>query len=235
MLSRISLLVCTLVMLYASFGFYPRWEKPKDEATLSWDVSGYYWYLPSIFIYKDLKKQHFAKDILEKYQPAGTDFQQAFQHESGNYVMKYSSGMAVMYLPFFAVAHILAEPLGFPPDGFSKPYQFAIQFGGLLVAIIGIWLLARFLRHYFADKVVAIALFLLVVGTNFLNYGAIDTGMTHGWLFTVYVLILINTRLFYNQPEKRMRSAIYLGLLCGLATLVRPTDIITALIPLLWG
>jgi hypothetical protein len=80
---------------------------------------------------------------------------------------------------------------------------------------------------------VAIVLLLLVVGTNYLNYAAIDNGMSHCWLFTVYVFLLLNTYYFYQSFK--LKNAIWIGLLVGLATLTRPTDIISCLIPLLWG
>src|SRR4051812_4871460 len=91
---------CVVLMCYASFFFYPRWQKENTEAAISWDVSGYYWYLPSVFIYKDLKHQSFKDSVLNKYHPTNNDFQQALKLDNGNYAMKYSSGMAFMYLPF---------------------------------------------------------------------------------------------------------------------------------------
>ena len=191
MLSRIAYFVSLLVLCYSSFFFYPKWNKQGVEATISWDVSGYYWYLPAIFIYKDVKKLSFKDSIIAKYAPTGTELQQAMPLDNGNYVMKYSSGMAVMYLPFFVVAHVLAVPLGYPADGFSYPYQLAIQFGGLLVSLLGLWLLRRLLLLYYADRVVAITLFLIACGTNYLNYAAVDSGMSHTWLFTIYVSLLL--------------------------------------------
>jgi hypothetical protein len=147
--------------------------------------------------------------------------------------MKYSSGMALMYLPFFMTAHLLAEPLGYPADGFSLPYQFGIQIGGLLVAFLGLWYFRKLMLRFYSDKVAAISMFLLVFGTNYLNYAAIDSGMAHSWLFTLYVFILLCTIKFYTRPSFKL--AVSIGLLCGLATLTRPTDIISALIPLLWS
>ena len=125
-MSRIAWWGLALLILYVSFGFYPRWTKHGTEATLSYDASGYYWYLPSVFIYHDIKGQHFAKDILQKYQPSGTDFQQAMLTENGNYVLKYSSGLAVMFAPFFLAGHFIAGRLHYPQDGFSPPYQLSI-------------------------------------------------------------------------------------------------------------
>lgn len=234
MASRITYIVSVLVMFVASFWFYPRWKQGGSEAAISCDVSGYYWYLPSVFIYKDLAGQSFKDSILRKYAPTpNMDFQQGVPMENGSYVMKYSSGMAVMYLPFFAAAHALARPLGFDADGFSAPYQFAIQFGGFLISIIGLWYLRKLLLIYYSDVATAISLFLLAIGTNYLNYAAIDCGMSHCWLFTLYTFLLLNTHYFYRQFK--VKYALRIGLLVGLATLTRPTDIISCLIPLLWG
>lgn len=64
---------------------------------------------------------------------------QAFKDEkSGNYIMKYSVGQALQFLPWFTLAHVAAGPLGFPADGFSSPYQYAISWGSLLIALLGI-------------------------------------------------------------------------------------------------
>ena len=171
-LSKYTYVFCTVLMCYASFFFYPRWKNAGTEATISWDVSGYYWYLPSIFIYEDLKHQSFKDNILQKYGPTNMDFQQAVRLQNGDYAMKYSSGMAVMYLPFFSIANALADPLDFQQDGFSPPYQFAIQAGGLLVALLGLWYFRKLLLNFYSDRVVAASMAILVLGTNYLNYSS---------------------------------------------------------------
>lgn len=231
MLSKISYGLCILLVLYASFAFYPSWKCEKDDATISWDAAGYYWYLPSVFIYKDIKHQAFKDSIIHKYQ--GTPYFPGFQSENGNYIIKYTAGMAIMYFPFFITAHILASPLGFPNDGFSAPYQFAVQFGGVLMALLGLWYFRKLLLRFYSDKVVAITLLLLVFGTNYLFYAAIGVGMSHCWLFTIYVFLLLNTCYFYERPS--YKYAVRIGLLIGLATLIRPTEAISIFIPLLWG
>jgi len=96
--SKISLWVsCILLSIIALF-YYPKWNKDTTEATISWDVSGYYWYLPAFFIYNDVKKIEFSNQILEKYRPT-PGLLQAYKHKSENYVMKYSSGQAMVLLP----------------------------------------------------------------------------------------------------------------------------------------
>lgn len=233
--SRIAAFVSGLVLIYTSLIFYPKWKQDNSEATISWDASGYYWYLPSAFIYKDLRNQAFHDSILKKYNPTPyPDFQQAFwHHNSGHYVMKYSSGMAVMELPFFLAGHLAAKAVHAPADGFSRPYQLAIQLGGLLMALLGLWYLRKLLLLFYEDKTVAITLIILTLATNYLNYAAIDAGMSHSWLFTLYLFLLLNTYHFYQKPS--FRYALRIGLLVGMATLTRPTEIISCLIPLLWG
>jgi hypothetical protein len=87
--SFIVYLICVIAVFYTTFIYYPKWKNTGTEATISWDVSGYYYYLPAIFIYNDLKKLGFKDSIEAKYKPAGS-FYQAFLHANGNYVMKYS-------------------------------------------------------------------------------------------------------------------------------------------------
>ncbi len=231
-LSFLAYLICAATLLSAGLLYYPKWNKNQTEATLSWDVSGYYFYLPAIFIYKDLKKVAFRDSIHEKYRPADAPYQ-AFQHSSGHYVMKYACGLAVQYLPFFLVAHALAPRLGYPADGFSRPYQVAISLGSLLVALIGLWLLRRNLLAYFSDTTTAITLLLIVLGTNYLDYAAINGAMTHNYLFTLYAGLTALTMSWYKSPT--LPKAVGIGLLTGLAALTRPTEILVALIPLLWG
>ena len=208
--------------------------KKGPEATLSWDVSGYYMYLPAFFIYRDLKKCHFQREILEKYIPT-PNFQQAFIHEpSGNYVMKYSVGQAMVFSPFFALAHLwaLGDPK-YPPDGFSLPYQFMISIGMLFITAIGLLFLSKSLHYYFDELSVSLTILSLAIGTNYLNYSAIDGAMTHNSLFAIYAILIYLCIQFYRKPSIYLSAGI--GICVGLAALIRPTEIISCLIPLLWG
>src|SRR5690554_4799711 len=115
-------------ILIAAHAYYPKWKQQGIEATLTWDVSGYYMYLPAAFIYKDIKQCRFQDEVLQEYQPT-FDFQQAFKHEpSGNYVFKYPIGQAIQMAPFFAVGHLwAAQSPEYKADGFSFPYQVSIR------------------------------------------------------------------------------------------------------------
>ncbi|MEM1219537.1 MAG: hypothetical protein AAGH79_11515, partial [Bacteroidota bacterium] len=212
---------------------YPKWKKQYTEATISWDVSGYYLYLPALFIYQDLRDLEFFPKIMDTYRPA-TMMGQAFEHESGSYVMKYPLGQAIAYSPWFALGHFYAKnSAAYPADGFSYPYQVAISWGSLLMAFFGLTILRLVLLRFFSDGVTAIVLLSLVLSTNYLNYAAIDFALTHNYLFTYYALLLYAVIRWYEQPT--WGWSILIALCLGLAALTRPTEIIACLIPVLWG
>lgn len=232
--SLVALLICYALMCYTAFSFYPKWNKIGTEATISWDASGYYMYLPALFIYQDIKQCGFKDSILDKYGPT-PDFQQAFIHEkSGNYSMKYAAGQALVLSPFFAIGHLWAtQSTVYPADGFSYPYQITLGVGMFLIALIGLFFLRRLLLVYFKDNTVALVLLLYVFGTNYLNYAAIDQVMTHNSLFSIYAILVWCTIQFYKKRSTRL--VVLISFLAGLATLIRPTEFISILIPILWG
>lgn len=222
---------CSAILLAVTLAF-PRYTRPGTEATLAWDVSGYYLYLPATFIYHDLKQVKFLPDIIKKYQPSFSP-DQAFPIENGNQVMKYSAGMAVLYLPFFAAGHAIAKLTGYPADGFSLPYQAAIHLGGVLAAIFGLWFLRKILLCYFPDRTTGWALLLIALGTNFFNYATFDAANAHCWLFMLLALLVHLSIRWHERPTRR--GAVGIGAVIGLAALVRPTEVIYAIVPLLWG
>lgn len=221
-------------MFYLTFFYYPKWNNGKGtETTISWDVSGYYMYLPAIFIYKDIKECKFKDDILNKYNPT-PDFQQGLKMDNGNYVMKYPIGQAIQYSPFFFIAHWYASNSDlYEPDGFSKPYQFLIAIESFLVALLGLWFLRLILLRYFKDDVVAITILGIVLGSNYLDYATLSGAMTHNNLFTIYTLLVFIVIKFYQKPS--FLYATIIGALVGLATITRATELIALLIPFLWG
>lgn len=230
-LSLYSFRLSALLIVAGAFFYYPKWQQPNTEATISWDVAGYYLYLPAVFIYGDLKQLSFGEEMLAKYHSAPE--LSAFPHPSGNRVIKYSGGQALQFLPWFLAGHAGAKLLGYPADGFSLPYQFAISMGSLLMAMLGLWFLRKTLLRFFSDRATAITLLLIALGTNYLEYTAFHSALTHNWLFTLYAILLYATIRFYEKPSFALAAVI--GILVGWAALTRPTDIISAIIPIAWG
>lgn len=202
---------------------------------LSWDVFGYYLYLPATFIYDDpgLENPEWVDEVMEKYQPSATLYQ-LVDGVDGKKVIKYTSGLALLYSPFFFIAHWLAPALGYPADGFSLPYQLILSLGGILWAILGLIILRKLLIRLFDDRTTAITILLIGFGTNYFQLTAFDgTLLSHNFLFSLYAFLLYTTIRWHERPTHN--RAFQMGLTCGLITLIRPSEIVCLLIPLFWN
>jgi hypothetical protein len=203
---------------------------------LCWDVFGYYLYLPLKFIYHDLGLQDVSivHSILEKYHNSST-FYQAFLGPEGNYVMRYTMGMSILYTPFFFIGHLIATLSHFPADGFSFPYQYSIFFGGIIYSILAILVLSRVLMHFFNERITAILLIIVVFGTNYslhiTMYG--QNANSHNCLFLAYSLILWLTILWHESHK--LKHIVLLAAACGVTILIRPSEVVCLAIPLFWG
>lgn len=202
---------------------------------LSWDVFGYYLYLPAYFIYNDLaiSDLQWLDQLNEQYEFSAHYYQLTLSNSS-THIIKYSMGMAILFAPFFFIAHIIALLFGFPADGLSAPYQYSLLAEGILIAFLGLIYLLKILKTLFPDKVARLATLLIVLGTNYFHL-TIDDGtlLTHNFLFTLYALLVYHTLRYYQEPK--LRSAFIIGCCIGLITIIRPSEAICMLIPLLWS
>ena len=218
----------TLFVVGMNIVFYP-------NNILSWDVFGYYLYLPATFIYHDLglENREVFVSLIEQYNSTSS-FYQVNPTESGLHVMKYSMGMAVFYLPFFLLGWLGAVVFDYPVDGFSEPFQFAIFIGGVIYTLIGLWFTAKVLNRFFNWKVSAISLGLIVFASNYLVHTSMygQNAMSQNYLFTAYAIVLWFT-IKWHETFK-LKYAIGLGLVMGVSILSRPTEIVMLAIPVLW-
>ena len=106
-LSFVVTLLCCGLILYSP-NLTKKWNNGGSQAVISWDVYGYYLYLPSFF-YDDLGDLNNYDYIHTTYHPGSDTKDQAFiQSETGKYVMNYSCGQAILELPAFAIGHYWA-------------------------------------------------------------------------------------------------------------------------------
>jgi hypothetical protein len=104
------------------------------------DGKGYYAYLPATFIYHD-QPFNFIQKTEKKYYPESTrcDFR---VNVKGKLVNKYFIGTALLWSPFFLLAHLLSHVLDLPLDGYVPLYQYSI----LIAAVFYLWLGLFYLR-----------------------------------------------------------------------------------------
>ena len=227
---KISLAATILIIIVlASLRFsYP----PKR--IFSYDFFGYYLYLPSLVVYHDpaIKDLSWVNKINEEYKCTPSLYQLS-QAKNGNWVIRFYSGIAIMFSPFFLIGHIYALLSPYPADGFSAPYQWAIIFSGIFYTFLGIWLMRKLLLQFFDDKITTITLVLLFIGSNIFFFTTLGNDAPHVYVFTLLTALLYLTHHWHESPRWTTASAI--GILTGLIAICRPSGALAILIPLFWG
>lgn len=183
------------------------------------DKSGYYIYLPTVFIY------NFDAEKLPSQIDKKTGFGFTIDSSSNKIVTKYTYGVALMQSPFFLVAHLLAKPLGFSPDGFSFVYNKMIDFAGVFYADLALIFLFLFLIRYVSKRTAIIALCGLFLGTNLFYYSIFDTGMSHVYSFFLFSVFLYLSGFIFKSGRTGLIDIIF-GLVIGLIIIVRPINVI---------
>lgn len=206
----------------------------RESYALSWDNYGYYLHLPAVIIHHDpgLEDRAWVDSLNARYQKE-RPFYQVAPGKDNRLVNVYPVGWSIGYSPFFLMAHVTAGWFGYARDGLSAPYQWLAIIACLFYGFLGLWLLRKILLRFFNDRLTALLLLLIAFGTNLFHYATADCNLPHIFLFAVDNGILLLTIRWHERPKKRY--ALFIGLLLGLATITRPSEIVWALVPLLWS
>jgi hypothetical protein len=213
-----------LILLIISFNQFSKEYWNAENRVIESDVRGYYAYLPALFIHKDLKFER-----TEVYQKNGYSQVWLSTTDNGQRYVKFTSGMAILYSPFFLTAHALAKE----KDGFSTPYKVALVFSSLFYLAIGILFLSKFLLQFFEDRVVSVTLLILYLGTNLYYYETGGMTYSHGYSFALLSLFLYASSKWLQKAS--IKWAIWIGISSGLMVLIRPIDIIFLLFLVVFG
>lgn len=227
--SELIVLICFLLLL-STKKTYNQWDRIINS-----DGKGYYAYLPAIFIYHDLE-YNFVEYYENKYYPSDKKAFKEFRSEyKGKKLNKYFSGVAILWLPFFFIAHLLSFLLGYETDGYSILYQYSIGIAALFYLWIGCKVLVRLLKKLNVSEVTAAYIICSIVfGTNLFYYSIYDPSLTHVYNFT---LITCFTLFIYNAFESHHRKWIIASVtVLALIIAVRPQNgIIIFLVPFIAG
>lgn len=231
-----SLRICYLLSILMILGFYlnPKNSYHFFSREITFDMVSYYLYLPLTIIQGDIGIHDFSyiDGIMKNYQPSPS-FYQAYRLENGNFIMNYTCGFALLYLPFFLIGHLWAWLADFPMDGFSFPYQFSIAHGAFLMVLPGVYFLRKVLLEYVSDRIAGITLLILTLSTNYFHETFNDYIQPHAVLFTAYALLLWLVIKWHKQPS--YSTSLALGALMAWMILARPSEILCLIIPLLWN
>ncbi len=194
------------------------------------DGTGYFSWLRSVVIDGDLETadefQHF-----DQLEPEWSDpFHAA---PSGLHANPYPIGPAILWAPAFLLAHALAPALGYPADGYSPPYIWAISLSSVLFAAAALLLLMHMARAWAAPGPALWGVVSVWIASPLVFYQYAHPSMSHA------ADVLINSLVVWWWSRGRagprgVRWSLILGMLIGAAGCVRPQNILLGLLPALW-
>ncbi|MBO4587115.1 MAG: hypothetical protein J5677_04790 [Bacteroidales bacterium] len=199
------------------------------ENVIRWDVINFYSYLPAAFIEHDLTLT-FARNDIERYICSDHYWPEILPDSS--MVIKTTMGLSLLYSPFFLVANVLAEPLGYTPDGFSPPYALSLLLACVFWVSLGFVYLRKLLLRHFSEVVTTIVLAVTLFATNLYWYSSYEAAYAHGFLFGLTCIFLWQTERWHENHS--WWCTVAAGLNLGLITLIRPTDALVLLYFLLY-
>lgn len=210
-------LIFPLLLIFLVLNKHSRDGNDFYRTVLFADASGYYVYLPHWFISHDV--EHFYTDSL--LHRTGGGF---VRGDDGKLRTKYTSGVAMLQLPFFAAAHIMAPVFGYEANGFSRIYYLAVMFAGIFYGWLGLLMLFLLLEKKFGEDISFFVACLLFAGTNLYWYMIDSGGMSHVYSFFLFSFFLYLGDSFFRKPA--LGKLILLSLIAWWIILVRPTNIL---------
>ena len=141
---------------------------------------------------------------------------------------RYAIGSAILWLPFFNIAHILTNVSrlfgnNILVNGYSFFYQYFIGFGSLFYGLIGFIFIYHFLRYFFDEIISVIATISIIFGTNVYYYIIQESSMSH--INSMFMVSLFMYFLYNFRRKQDVYKYILLGFIAGMMTLVRWQDI----------
>jgi hypothetical protein len=194
----------------------------KENRIIRDDVLHYYYYSVSWIVYHDIDSDRVYDKI-----PSGIRriLSLPRNETTGKTFPKMAMGLSIIYSPFVLLAHYVLTPLmGSVPDGYSAPYKIALVASSILFFLWGIWQLRKLLRENFNERITALTLIVIALGTNLSWYISSEATMSHVYSFALIIYLYRLLNQWFRNPK--IGLTILTGLIFGLIVLIRPTNIL---------
>jgi hypothetical protein len=187
------------------------------------DPVGYYSWLRSVVIDGNV-------DTTNEYIYFGEDKNgYLFPGPTGENKNPYAIGSAVLWAPFFLLAHLASALLGMPMDGYAPPYVFAASLGSAIYAGVGLWLAYLVARSLFGQGGARWATIGIWWATPLVFYMYSHPIMSHA--NDAFVNALFVYTWYRTRPDPTARAWLLRGGVLGLAALVRPQNGLLVMLP----
>ena len=212
-------------------GFVAVYAKPFNWPPIRSDGYGYYIYLPAWFIHHDPTLERTAADCCGGEYPIFSLISR--WPTTGRLENPHPIGEALMLIPFFIVADGLTRWTNLSRDGFTLYYQWIVAFAGVVYFSAGLLMLRKILLRRFTPGISLAVLTAIVFGTNLFHYATYDSLFSHAYSFCLFAVLLYLVPAWLERPSFRNAAAI--GAVSALIVLVRHTDALLLLFPVLYG
>jgi len=194
------------------------------------DGFGYYMYLPHLFEKGSLNMTpEWAQEIQDEY-CEGCVAYQLVERKNGNHIDIYHIGLSYVFLPSYLIGDIVAKSSGYKDDGFSTPYHVVSILNTLLFIFLGLLYLRKLLLLFVSDKTVGWTILALYLGSNIYITFTKQYDLPHLYLFAINSIFLFH--LFKFKQSKNKWNLVFAAIFFGLATSIRPTQVLIGVIPL---
>ncbi len=192
------------------------------------DGSGYFAYLPQTLIYKTNNFEFISK-LKEKYPDIKIDQGVSAADVDGKRTNKYFVGTSICIAPFYFVTHQIERARGGNTDGYSSSYELSVLLAGIAFWFIGMWSIVQLFRKFsLSNFTIVFSLIGLTLATNIYYYTVFHPDFSHIYAFGVVAFLLLQFKIYADRKESK--RLIYIGLLLGLLTIIRPTDFFVILL-----
>jgi len=189
------------------------------------DAVEYYSHLRSLYFDRDV-------DFANEFAHFGilTRWDKSQPTVTGHRRTVFSVGPALLWMPFYAAGDLVARQRGDVQDGYSPSHIRAVCLGSLVYGVLGLLLVHRVLGDRFAPPVPFWTTLLLGYATFLFWYMAYEPVMSHAASFFLAALALV---VWWGRGTGLLPGrAALLGLVAGLATLVRWQNALLLVLPL---
>lgn len=190
------------------------------------DGTGYYDYLPSLFIHNDInrkgKPESLHPDLYKRINTLNWAYSAAPDEHKVN---KYPCGTALLTAPFFFSAYLSSPPQGEISDGYGQPYQNVVFYAAVFYLFLSLFFLKKLLALY---EIKAFVIFfcqlLLALATPLTHYANMDASFSHVYSLFAITAFFYVAKAWFLQPEKKY--FFYACALIALIVLLRNVNII---------
>ncbi|HYG51811.1 MAG TPA: hypothetical protein VD905_12955 [Flavobacteriales bacterium] len=225
MVAKLKRVYVEILLVLAGYLLYSACFKTTSVVIRS-DGKGYYDYLPAVFIHKDLS--------------FGFRAEQNTNHNveyNGHVINKYPCGLAVLWTPFFGVAHLyykMKSDAGMQ-GGYGRGYQLMISVAAMFYLLLGLIYLRKLLEHFTKKiKLIRTIQIILLFATNLFLFAYYDPAFSHVYSFSLITVFFYTWIQLARSGQKKYMYL--LGILFALIILIRPFNALVVLfLPFLSG